>query len=293
MSHYDVLANGTLAALNETVEIAAGGLSTIGVGVSGAGWAGTITVEGNIGDGVWHILPMIDALTGAAVVSTAANGAWHVGIAGYLTVRIHAFAWVAGTATIFIEGTSATAGVFLSRSIPTGVNNIGDVDVATIAAGETHIGEVGGHCITADANPVLSVAGAYVAGDFVGTSSTGITFSNVVRVAGGSGVIESAVLVDKALQSASVELWLFDTAVAGLPLDNAPFTITDASALTLIGVIPFQVYYASALNSVSSVKGLGMTFNATASDIYGALVTRGTPTLASLDYLIRLQILAD
>jgi len=166
--------------------------------------------------------------------------------------------------------------------------------ITAIAAGETHIGAVGGHCYTTPVYPVLTVAGAYVSGDYVGTSATAMTFANAVRITGGTGVIESAVLIDKAVQSASIELWLFDAAPTP-PADNAAWTISDGDALQCIGVIPFQVYYASALNSVSFAKGLGMTFNANAAtrDIYGCFVTRGTPTYASLDLLCRLQILQD
>jgi len=170
--------------------------------------------------------------------------------------------------------------------------DIGNVDVATIAAGETHIGEVGGKIATITVTPTLTVAGAYTAGEFVGTSATALVFANAVRVSAGSGIIESAVLVDYALQSKACELWLFDTAVTP-PVDNAAWTITDAHAATCIGVIPFSTYYASALNSVSSEKGLGIAFKAIATTIWGALVTRGTPTYASGDVTIRLSILLD
>jgi len=166
--------------------------------------------------------------------------------------------------------------------------------ITSIAAGETHVGAVGGHCYTVPVYPVLTVAGAYISGDYVGTSATAMTFTNAVRVTGGSGVIESAVLIDKAVQSASLELWLFDTAPTP-PADNAAWTISDGDVLQCIGIITFQTYYASALNSVSIAKGLGITFNANAAtrDIYGCFVTRGTPTYASLDLLCRLQILQD
>ena len=166
---------------------------------------------------------------------------------------------------------------------------IGDADVD--AANPIPIG---GLCYTVAANPVLTVAGAYIAGDYVGTSATAMTFTNVVRDVGESGVIESIVLIDQAAQSVSLELWLFDTAPTP-PADNAAWTIADADALTCIAVVPFQVYYASALNSVSNPKGLGLTFNTTGAtrNIYGCLVTRGTPTYASLDLMVRLQILVS
>ena len=152
----------------------------------------------------------------------------------------------------------------------------------------------GGAVETITVTPTLTVAGAYVANDFVGTSATGITFAGAARVANGSGVIESAVLVDYALQSAVCELWLFDVTPAGLPADNAAFTITDAAALTCIGVISFDTYYASALNSVAPATGLQIAFTAVGgTSIFGALVTRGAPTYACGDVSFRLQIMQD
>ena len=163
-----------------------------------------------------------------------------------------------------------------------------------LSAGETHIGQVGGEGITITVNPVLTVAGAYIANDFVGTSATALIFANAARVAGGSGIIKSAVLIDAALQSIACELWLFDTAVTP-PADNAAWTISDADAATCIGVIPFSSYYASALNSVSNgvVPNGGIEFSAIATTIWGCLVTRGTPTYASLDLTVRLNIMLD
>ena len=159
-------------------------------------------------------------------------------------------------------------------------------------------GNVGGQGVTITVTPTLTSAGqavAYHANDYVGTDHVAMTFADAVRVNGGSGIIESVILEDDALQSASTELWLFDTLPAGLPDDNAAFTITDASAKTLIAVIPFVTYYASALNSASDAKAIGKAFNAAAGvhDIYGVLVTRGTPTYLSGCLTIRLQIMQD
>jgi len=181
----------------------------------------------------------------------------------------------------------------MDTKLTTGTD-IGDVDVLSISAGENHLGEVGGKSATVSVTPTLTVAGAYSANDFVGTSATAMTFAGVARVNAGSGVIVSAVLIDYALQLAPGELWLFDTAPAGLPADNAAFTLTDAA--TLIGIIPFSTYYASALNSGSAGLNLPISFNCVGGavkDIYGVFVTRGTPTYASGDVTIRLQIAQD
>jgi hypothetical protein len=153
---------------------------------------------------------------------------------------------------------------------------------------------VGGKTELVSATPVLTVAATYVANDYVGTSATPITFTNAVLDAGGTGVIVSAVLVDYALQSVACELWLFDTAITP-PDDSAPWTLSDAHAARLLGVIPFSTYYASALNSVSVVNPVAMSIKALSGsrNIYGCIVTRGAPAYASLDLTIRLMIIQD
>jgi hypothetical protein len=139
----------------------------------------------------------------------------------------------------------------------------------------------------AQVTPVLTVAAGYVAGDYVGTSATPMTFALDFW----AGAIYSATLIDYALQSVACELWLFDTAVTP-PNDSAAWSISDADAKTCIGVIPFSTYYASALNSVSPAPSVGLAFQAQGTKaIYGCLVTRGAPTYASGDLTIRLEIL--
>jgi hypothetical protein len=138
IANYDVLANGTLGALNETVSLASANLGTAGVGISGT-WAGTIVAEGDVGDGVWATIPLIHSLTGAALASTTGNGNWFIGVAGFLNVRIRMSLYTSGTATVYIEGTAAPAGVFLNRSIPTGGNLIGSV---LLTAGDSNVGNV-------------------------------------------------------------------------------------------------------------------------------------------------------
>ena len=151
------------------------------------------------------------------------------------------------------------------------------------------------HTACIDVTPVLTVHATYVANDFVGTTNTAMTFANCARVNGGTGTVIGVVLVDFALQSIAGELWLFDTAPAGLPADSAPFTITDADAARCIGVIPFSTYFASVLNSVSPVGNLTFAFQClpASRSLYGAFVTRGAPAYASGDLTFRLRVLQD
>jgi len=159
---------------------------------------------------------------------------------------------------------------------------------------EVHLGQVGGKKVVLSLTPVLTVAGVYAANEFVGTSATALVFAGAARVAGGSGKIISATLIDFALQSASTELWLFTTAITP-PADNAAWTLSDADCLTCVGVITFATYYASALNSVANAPqtGLPIGFVTPGTTLWGALVTRGTPTYATGDLTVRLVIEQD
>jgi hypothetical protein len=186
------------------------------------------------------------------------------------------------------------------ESANTILNNIWDAMDAKgapvqAAAGENHMGEVGGRTTTITVTPELTVHATYAANDYVGRSGVPLVFDGAVRVAGGTGIIQSAELIDAALQSVACELWLFDTTFTP-PADSAAWTITDAEARTLIGVIPFSTYYASAANSVAVAGGMGIAFKAATgkTSIYGALVTRGAPAYTAVnDVTLRLNILCD
>jgi hypothetical protein len=160
-----------------------------------------------------------------------------------------------------------------------------------LPAGEAHMGAVGGNTVVITVPVVMTTHASYVSGDFVGVDNTALIFANAARISTGTGTIISAVLIDYAAQSVACELWLFDTAPAGLPVDSAAFTLTDASVC--IGVIPFTTYYANALNSVCPVGNVGLGFKSSGTSLWGAVVTRGAPTYASSDLNIRLTILQD
>ena len=162
-----------------------------------------------------------------------------------------------------------------------------------LVAGEAHIGEVGGKGLPITVTPTLTVGAGYVANDFVGTNNTGMTFAGAGRIVAGTGRVIGAILHDYVIASVAAELWLFTVTPAGLGLDSAAFTITDN--LTCIGVIPFNTYYASALNSISNgeIKNGQLPYKCGAADtaLYGALVTRGAP--AYTNGLVSVSIFVD
>jgi|GEM_PF-1388066 len=263
ITNYDVLASGTLGTLNATVELVAAGLGTAGVGITGT-WVGVIAIQGSVGDGVWHYLPMVDALTGEARITTTVNGVYQIGIAGFEAVRVLMFAYTSGTATITIEGTSATAGVFLSKSIPTGINNIGKVGSDGISVSQT---------------PTVTV-GAYAANDAVGGL---LTFAGAARYAGYGGVIRDVIILDDAGQDAELELWLFSQTFTAMA-DNAPWAPSEVDLRKLVAIISTGdgAWFAAGTPSAARIE-VSQRYDCVGTSLFGQLVTRGTPTFAATD----------
>jgi len=186
--------------------------------------------------------------------------------------------------TITSGGATKTGGAIIYISpIP--------MPASAILAGEAHIGEVGGHTITPSFTPVLTVAGVYSANDYVGTSGN-TTAITAARVDAGSGWIISARLIDYAKQSLAMECWLFNAAITP-PADNAAWTLSDADLLKLVCIIPFNTYYASALNSAAPgipIAPAAFVCPPAVKTLFPYLVTRGAPTYASLDLTVVFSI---
>jgi hypothetical protein len=271
-TNYDVLVNGTLGALNATVEIAGAGLGTIGLGISGT-WAGTIVAEVEVGDGVWDPIPIIDNTLGNAALSTTGNGNFILGVAGALTVRIRMSLYTSGTATVYMEGTSAAAGVFLSRSIPTGGNLIGSI---LLAAG---------------ASPTIT-AGAYTAGDALGGL---LTFAGAAVTSGGKGMITKVVVIDNAKQSAPVDLVLFDQTFTATA-DNAAFDPSDADLANGLGAISiantdYDEFTDNCMATKASGQKMPFEYDLAGTSLFGQLVIRNGDTYAAVnDITIKITV---
>jgi hypothetical protein len=305
MTNYDVLANGTITALNGTVEIVCAGMGTVGLGVSGT-WVGTLVAEIEVGDGVWDAIPLVENTLAGAVLSITANGNWLLGVAGALTLRIRASLWTSGTAVIYLNASAAAAGVFLSRSIPTGLNSIGTIGIDSIA-------DVDGQQAMAASLPVVIAsdqsqvyvkqrgatiavtptvtAGAYSANDCVGGE---LTFANAARTAGEGGFITDVSIVDDAGQDVALELWLFDQTITS-PGDNAAWAATEADLHNLVGIWATDdgQWRAAGTPSVCHLKELAR-FQAIGTSLFGQLVTRGTPTFAATDDVtVKIKVAQD
>ncbi len=172
----------------------------------------------------------------------------------------------------------------------------------------TYTGDVAGRNVDGDANasalyidprfkvvrlsvtPTVSTSPAYTAKDAIGAL---MTFSNAVRASGGTCRIESLQLEDKGQQMASLDLVLFDRSITA-PTDNAIFAPSDAELVNCVGVIPVGYYADFSTNSVATVNNVGLSVSLNGTDLFGALVARGTPTYTSTtDIVVTLTISQD
>ena len=159
---------------------------------------------------------------------------------------------------------------------------------------DTYLARLGQAVSAAQANVIVTATptldtSAYASGDSLHTAV--ISFANAVG-SSLTGYIEKMVVVDAAVQSQPLELWLFSATVTPAAA-NAAHSISDADAALCIGVIPSGAYYASALNSVSVAKGVNLAIKCAATTLFGILVTRGTPTYAAGSLTVSLQITAN
>jgi len=181
----------------------------------------------------------------------------------------------AGTATIGKLG--ANSGV-----------DIGDVDVLSIAAGENHLGEVGGKMLftsTTFTRPADTTA--YAAKDAVGDSTsapTVLSFTNAVRISGGTGyVVGARINTSQTTCVARFRLHLFRTTPTAIN-DNGAFTLLDANFATRLGYIDFAAMQtegtgSTAANSQNATVRLPIVCGATT--LFGLLESLDAFTPAS------------
>lgn len=145
-------------------------------------------------------------------------------------------------------------------------------------------------------SPTLSTS-AYADGDQVSTPQA-VNLSRKVDFGAGTAILQSVALLDKALQSVTLELWFFQNSPTLANGDNGVFSITDANmaAAVPLGVVSVAstTYKSAGANSVATVANIGLILGAAASQtVYCQLVSRATPTYAASDIVINLGILQD
>jgi hypothetical protein len=234
------------------------------------------------------------ATMSASMPVVLASNQGSIPVASTLTAMPALVAGAAVVGKVGIDQTTpgATNRVDIGAALPAGTNVLGHVIVdsapAALAPGT----------IISELTPTLPVAGTYQANDYVGPSAAGAwQFPAANRASGLGGMVTSAWFIDTDNQAVSAELWLFRSTLT--LTDNGAFGPTDAVARTFIGIVYFGGYVpysggsAGTQGQVSYVSSLAIPFAVAGTVLFGALVTRGTPTYTSGGPTIGLGITPD
>lgn len=142
--------------------------------------------------------------------------------------------------------------------------------------------------------PPVTASSAYAANNVVGGI---LHFPNMLGIAQ-SGVVLSAWLQMKSAQTAEFDLYLFDALPTGTFADKGGAAIAAADVPHCIGRIQFPA--TAALSELGSnhtlyeANGVAKAIAPGVRDLYGVLITKGTPTFGSVsDVTVNLGTLAD
>lgn len=154
-------------------------------------------------------------------------------------------------------------------------------------------GNVGGFTTVIKSTAAVTAA-AYSAGNAVGAKRT---LTSAVRSSGGSGILQSVAILDRANQKAAMTVFIFDS-------DPAAATITDKAAfvfstddLKVIAQVNIGAgdYVTTNGKAYAILSGLNIPLLAVGgTSLYAAVVTTGTPTYAAItDVQVEFGILQD
>lgn len=133
--------------------------------------------------------------------------------------------------------------------------------------------------LTSSVVPTITSGAPYASGNAIGGL---LTFTGLADA--GEALILSGVVLDKSGQNAACDLVLFNAAVAA-PTDKAAVAISSADLQKAIGVISFATAdFASVGTGGVGGKSKGnLNIASTSADnnLYGVLISRGTPTYVS------------
>lgn len=148
---------------------------------------------------------------------------------------------------------------------------------------------------SAEAHSYCSTGAAYADGDLIGAK---MTFSNILRSDIGGAMVVSAEVLDASTNAAALDLLLFNADVSTASVyssgDNAALAVAAADLANLVGVVSFSTgdYSQFADNEIAVVNNIGLgVYMPNGQDLYGVMVSRGTPTYTSTDDLtVRINI---
>lgn len=276
---------------------AAGGYATAVFNVRGLPGA-TINFElTNDGGANWDSLSVTQMGTGVIGSTTTANGYYRATIAGLdltngkIQARISGYS--AGTITVTVTlSTVVAANKYMALlQLPTALAANGGLKVegivggvaqpVSLAAAETHLGEVGGNSAVLPLTFTVSTSPAYSSGDVLGGK---LTIANAFRASGKTAVLQDLYLADNANQKPTGSLLFFNA-------DPAAATTTDNSAFAYSTDFTKQCGRVDVASSDWSTiggkatlhnKNIGAVLSAASgTTLYAVFVTTSTPTYAA------------
>jgi len=170
------------------------------------------------------------------------------------------------------------------------------VSVAAIAAGEAHLGEVGGNSTVFKPTVTVSASPDYSSGDCIGGK---ITLTDIARAAGKGMVLTSVLISDAANQKPEGEILIFDADPSSSTLtDNAAFVLHASDIAKVIArfpVVTADYYTANSGKAIATLNGLNRVLvPASGRTLYMAFVTTTAANLAATtDIGITLSVLRD
>lgn len=143
------------------------------------------------------------------------------------------------------------------------------------------------------ASPTVDTS-AYAALDSMHT--TIITFSNAAVSSGGTGTVVGAGLVDKADQTFTARLWLFNQSFTGTTANNA-LVVSDSDLGNMVGWVDFLTWADGNTGkfSMGDRSQLPLPYICSGStSLFGVLqVLSGTPTFGASDITVKIHVYKD
>jgi len=174
--------------------------------------------------------------------------------------------------------------------------NLKVANQAATPAGNNFIGDVGGFTSASAVGPTTTANSAYTAGFCVGGL---MTFINAARASGrGTGLVQSVTIADSTGQDAAMDLVLFSTnPINSNFVDHAACNVAPADEGNIIGIV--HVTDCAALGTGGGLcqalqLALPYTLGSGNTQMWGVLITRGTPTYAGANNVfVKIAFLED
>lgn len=253
--------NGTLVALNSTVEFRVGdcGISTFQL--TGT-WTATVTFEGTTKGDTWVSIPSTNLTTGATSTTQNANGIYTVVCAGLQKVRAKITDYTSGTVTVnAVCNEASSQGITPIALSGTLATNLSQVNGNTVDTG-TGTSGMGTQRIAVDSASSLTCnagTGTFDVKPTDGTNAISMTFDND---SGAGTEYNIGVSLRKSASGASVEL--------GTSSDPVRIDPTGTTPQPVSGTVTVQQSTASNLKVDLSNTGV----NTTAIKVDGSAVTQ-------------------